>query len=91
MPVTDKFLGMRYYGEGVEAAQEKLRIWDLPDHKVRQDMISDIQLYLDRVMKSVHSGYTSSFALGYFHTLGKRNDPVLNEIIAPFAKITTVQ
>ncbi len=90
MPETDKCLGMKYYGEGVKAAQEKLLVWDMPDREIRKDIINEIQQYLDKFLKSVRSGYTSSFAMGFFHTLGKRNDPVLNKIIEPFTKTRTV-
>lgn len=84
-------LGMTYYSDGVKAAEEKLVAWDIPNDKIRQDIINDIEIYLDRVLKSVQSGYTSSFAIGYFHTLGKRNDPVLSKIIAPFTSIRAMQ
>jgi hypothetical protein len=91
MPVTDKFLGMKYYSEGVKAAEEKLFAWDVRDHEIRQDIISDIEIYLERVLRSIRSGYTSSFAIGYFRTLEKRNDPVLNKVIAPFTSTRAVQ
>jgi|GEM_PF-6752159 len=91
MTGTVKQLGMKYYGEGVKAAEEKLLVWDIPDREIRREVINEIRQYLDRVLKCVQSGYTSSFALGYFHTLGKKNDPALNEIIEPFKKIMPVQ
>lgn len=84
-------LGMKYYATGVKAAQGKLISWDLPDNGIRQDMINDIEIYMDRVLKSIQAGYTSSFAMGYFHTLAKRNDPILNKIIEPFINMRHVQ
>lgn len=91
MPVKDKFLGMKYYSDGVKAAEEKLLAWDIRDHGGRQNIISDIEIYLERVLTSIQSGYTSSFAIGYFRTLEKRNDPLLNKVIAPFINTTSVQ